>query len=55
LADLADLELRVTATEVQLEQLVTAVSWVNERIDGIDVRLAQIERPLDLVGEPTNS
>lgn len=45
IADVTDLKHRMTAVEVQVGQLVTAVGRVNERLDRIERRLDLVETP----------
>ncbi len=47
-ADLADIRLRVTATEDHLATLVMSVAGVNHRLDRLAERVERIERRLDL-------
>jgi hypothetical protein len=52
LAELADIKPRVTDLEIHMGLVVGGVGRVNDRLDGVDKRLAHIELRLGLVDEP---
>jgi predicted nucleic acid-binding Zn-ribbon protein len=52
LAELTDIKARATDLEIHMGLVVGGVGRVNDRLDGVDKRLAHIERRLGLVDEP---